>query len=535
MGMEKFEKMLLDKIKNQLSDWFDVQGANMPSDAELFRFLHSIKGTAGSVGFIAFTELAENLMVQLDEDGSRQWKQNDLKNFMHGLISLTYEYENDSRIKNIDANLPVIQIISEDISGIVLVKDALEENGWIVMPYTTPEKVFRSNYDFKPDLIIVDSRRTFGTGILEDFERHYGNSFIPVLVIGNVSSWKERAEAYKRGADDFVEIPFEMEELIARAGRLLKRKELFNQIALLDELTGLYNRRFLKDIFKRNIASLSRTNKVFCLAILDIDHFKEINDEFGHLTGDRVLSFIASQIKERTRGTDSSFRFGGEEFAIILPGTGIQEAEAILNRLLNEIRNHVFSENGKSFSVTFSAGIYLVNNDQVTLEDAIGGADRCLYMAKENGRSQVATKCGGGGEPFTKKLHVSIIDDDAIIRSMLSKIIRGMEVPGVHIHVEAFENGRLFFDSNQLTLEGEHFLILDGVMPVMDGLEVLQKVRKESEGTSVKILMLTARKNEYDIARALKLGADDYVTKPFSLTELEARIKVLIQRPNNGS
>ncbi|WP_409274063.1 diguanylate cyclase [Neobacillus sp. SCS-31] len=534
MELKKFEKMLLDKIKNQLSDWFDVQGASMPTDADLFRFLHSIKGTAGTVGLFAFTDLAENLMAQINEDGARQWKQENLKIFLNGLVSLTYEFENDSRQKNDDlaSHLPVIQIISEDISGIVLVKEALEENGWIVMPYTAPEKTLRSKYDFKPDLIILDTRERLGVSMLDGLEKHHANSFIPKLVIGGAGSWKERVEAYNRGADDFIEIPFEIEELIARAGRLLKRKELFDQTALLDELTGLYNRRFLHDIFKRNIAALSRTKKEFCLAVLDIDHFKEINDEFGHLTGDRVLASIASHIKERTRGTDSSFRLGGEEFAIILPGTGIKEAAAILNRLLDEIGNLVFMENGKSFSVSFSAGVIPISNESTTLEEAIGRADRSLYIAKGNGRSQVVAAEGSSGEPYKKPLHISVIDDDAIIRTMLSKIIKRMEVPGFQTDIEAFGNGMAFLDSNRLRLDGEHFLILDGVMPVMDGLEVLQKVRKEAMGTSVKVLMLTGRKNEYDIARALKLGADDYVTKPFSLTELEARIKVLIQRPN---
>lgn len=534
MELKKFEKMLLDKIKNQLSDWFDVERACLPNDAELFRFLHSIKGTAGTVGLEDFTDVTENLMEQINEQGNRQWKQENLKIFLNRLTSLTYEYENDFRLKN-SANgkhLPVIQIIGEDIAGIVFVKETLENNGWIVMPFTAPEKALKSKYDLSPDLIIIDGREPMGLYMLDGLEKHHAKQFIPKLVIGKEGNWKERMDAYNRGADDFIEIPFEIEELIARAGRLLKRKELFDETALLDELTGLYNRKFLKDIFKRNIAALSRTKKEFCFAVLDIDHFKHINDEFGHLMGDRVLSAIASHIKETTRGTDSSFRLGGEEFAIILPGTGIKEAESILNRLLDQIRSLEFMENGKSFSVSFSAGVFLISNDATTLEEAIGGADRALYQAKGNGRSQVATAAGNSGESFRKPLHISIIDDDAIIRSMLSKIIKGMDVPGFQTDVEAFENGRAFFESNRLGLEGEHFLILDGVMPVMDGLEVLQKVRKEAGDKLAKVLMLTGRKNEYDIARALKLGADDYVTKPFSLTELEARIKVLIQRPN---
>ncbi|WP_059172806.1 diguanylate cyclase [Bacillus sp. FJAT-27445] len=534
MDMKKFEKLLLNKVKNQLSDWFDVHEASLPNENELFRFLHSIKGTAGSVGLEALSDIAEDLMAQISENSKRQWKPDDLKTFLNGLISHTYEYENDSRLKNSESreHLPVIQIISADVSRIVLAKEALEKNGWIVMPYTALEKALRSKYDLRPDLIIIDNRESMGLAILDELEKHHSKHFIPKVVIGHGGRWKERMDAYKRGADDFIEMPFEMEELIARVGRLLDRKALFDQSALLDELTGLYNRKFLKDTFKRNLAALSRTKKEFCLAVLDLDHFKEINDEFGHLAGDQVLSSFAAFIKEKTRGTDSVFRLGGEEFAIVFSGTSIKEAESILNRLLEGMKKLVFSEKGKSFSVTFSAGLFLINSEATTLEEAIGEADRSLYSAKANGRAQVVTSDEKIGEVYKKPLHISVIDDDAIIRSMLSKIIKGMDAPNFQTDVEVFENGRKFLDSNRLGMKGDHFLILDGVMPVMDGLEVLQRVRKEAVGVPVKVLMLTGRKNEYDIARALELGADDYVTKPFSITELEARIKVLIQRPN---
>ncbi len=127
-------------------------------------------------------------------------------------------------------------------------------------------------------------------------------------------------------------------------------------------------------------------------------------------------------------------------------------------------------------------------------------------------------------------LNVSVIDDDKIIRTILVRIIKAMAFEDYELDLEVFEDGLQFFETRRLEAEGEHFLIIDGVMPVMDGMEVLQKVKKIGVGRNIHVLMLTGRKNKLDIERALKLGADDYMTKPFSIKELQARIERLIKR-----
>lgn len=532
MEIKKYEKMLLKRIKNQMSDWFDIQDAVLPTDGELYQFLHSIKGTAGTVGLIPLSDLSGRLMDGIEEGGSRQWSAQALRDYLSELSSMTYNYEAviDEGKERSDRNVPLIQIISRDIGLLVQIKDAMEDNGWIAIAYTSYEKAVRAQLDIRPDCIVIDSQGG-GMQALGHLGKLNRNQFMPTVLLGEGEDPKARMEAYRDGADDVIEKPFELNELKTRVGRLLERKKLFDHSTLLDELTGLYNRRFLDDAFKRNQSVLSRANKQFCLAILDLDNFKSINDDYGHLAGDRVLASFSSSLKEGIRASDISFRLGGEEFGIIFPDTGIKQAGIILGRLLEECKKTIFTENGKTFSVTFSAGIFLVNDEGISLETVLESADQAMYSAKRSGRARIAE--AEHGHPLSKKaLHISIIDDDAIICSMLSKIIGGLDAPYFQMDVAFFEDGRKFFDSGRLEEEGFHFLILDGVMPVMDGLEVLQKVRQEFAGRPVKVLMLTGRRNEYDIARALQLGADDYVTKPFSITELEARVKVLIQRPN---
>jgi two-component system, cell cycle response regulator len=532
LDTKKYEKLIFEKVKNQVVDWFDVKGVSLPDDDELFRFLHSVKGTAGTVGLISLADMADTMLEDVTEGGKKQWKREQLRDFLFNLISYVYEQENISDKKGncIGESLPIIQVISEDISEIVLLKESLEMQGWMVMGYTSYEQALGSQFDFKPDCMVIEIREKSGMSILEELINNGGKQYIPKLIVSPFNNVETRIEAFRKGADDFIEFPYDLEELTVRIGRQIEKKRLFDESALLDELTGLYNRRFLKDTFLRKKSLLARTKKSFCLSILDLDHFKKINDMFGHPVGDKVLSVFARYLKDSVRGTDSAFRIGGEEFALVFPDTDIEEAQLLLEKLLAGLSSLEINQSGQPISISFSAGVTVINREGTTLEEAFAAADQALYTAKEMGRSRIEPAIQEGSEVYKKTLFVSIIDDDAIIRSLLAKVLDRMDAANFQLDIELFENGRKFFEADRLHAEGEHFIILDGVMPVMDGIEVLQKVRKESKGRPVKVLMLTGRKNEYDIARALSLGADDYVTKPFSITELEARIKVLIQR-----
>lgn len=128
-----------------------------------------------------------------------------------------------------------------------------------------------------------------------------------------------------------------------------------------------------------------------------------------------------------------------------------------------------------------------------------------------------------------KSLFISIIDNDTMIQTMLVRILNLMNIEQFELDIKAYEDGISFFESNRLNEAGEHLLILNGVMPIMDGIEILQKVKGDSS-KHVYVLMLSGRKSQSDIEKALKLGADDYVTKPFSIKDLQVRVQEIIQR-----
>ncbi|MEH6954939.1 response regulator [Neobacillus drentensis] len=151
---------------------------------------------------------------------------------------------------------------------------------------------------------------------------------------------------------------------------------------------------------------------------------------------------------------------------------------------------------------------------------------KSVYLFESEGRSFMDLNNRSTKMP----LNVSVIDDDKIIRTILERIIKAMAFEDYELNLEVFEDGLQFFETRRLEAEGEHLLIIDGVMPIMDGMEVLQKVKKIGVWGNIHVLMLTGRKNKLDIERALKHGADDYMTKPFSIKELQARIERLIKR-----
>jgi len=215
-------------------------------------------------------------------------------------------------------------------------------------------------------------------------------------------------------------------------------------------------------------------------------------------------------------------------FVIIFPQTANEEARNKLTELIKIFSTKSFTYEQQHFSVSFSAGVYTVHDESITPKEAFEEADSSLYEAKRLGRARVESIQKTSIKK--KYLNVSVIDDDIIIRTILTKILQSMDFPLYDLHIAVYEDGDSFLNSNRANENIAHFLILDGVMPTMDGIDVLKKVKKGSNADCFTVLMLTGRKSSGDIATALKLGADDYVTKPFNITDLQARMERLIKK-----
>jgi two-component system cell cycle response regulator len=217
---------------------------------------------------------------------------------------------------------------------------------------------------------------------------------MPVLVLTGSEVAEKQVEVFHAGGNDFVAKPIVEEVLMARIRSLLLIKQQFaalkrqteamHRLAITDSLTRVYNRRYLLDHGEQFLAN--RGNYPVAAVLLDIDHFKKINDNLGHITGDRVLETLGRLLRDRLPENALAVRFGGEEFAVLIPNCVAREAEICAEQLRQEIEDL----NPANVAVTVSIG--LATNQQhpaMALTQLLNHADKALYAAKAQGRNKV--------------------------------------------------------------------------------------------------------------------------------------------------
>jgi diguanylate cyclase (GGDEF)-like protein len=224
--------------------------------------------------------------------------------------------------------------------------------------------------------------------------------FVPVLVASHKSETSERVRGLQLGADDYLPRPCDPAELLARAKALLRNKSTHDKIRKLqvsleqmvvsDQLTGLHNRRYLMDRLTQEMQRADRHNEPLAFAMIDLDGFKPINDQFGHVVGDKVLRAVGSAVARCVRVSDIAARYGGDEFAIILPQTPPEGAMRVVERVLRSVSELTLQdENGAAVKVTASLGLaYYPAEDLETPEDLVHSADGALYGAKRSGKNR---------------------------------------------------------------------------------------------------------------------------------------------------
>jgi diguanylate cyclase (GGDEF)-like protein len=280
--------------------------------------------------------------------------------------------------------------------------------------------------------------------------------------------------------------------------------------------------------FGQFYAELTRLGTPYSLAMIDLDQFKKVNESQGYFAGDERLQKFAAFVRRQVRSNDVLTRVEGDTFALLLPNTVSTNAVRLLQRILHASKNSTL----ESFPFTFSASVMEVDLSEEQVEVCIKKLESALQEAKSSGGGRVA-EVKQDKVALTQTVKIAVVDDDPIIRSVLSQILRKITVPlQRNIEFRTFPDGLDFLESDWGADNCPYLIILDGMMPKMDGLEVLQKIRKERRRDRYSIMMLTTRKNDSDIERAMQLGADDYMTKPFKMAELEARIESLIMRMN---
>ena len=217
-----------------------------------------------------------------------------------------------------------------------------------------------------------------------------------VIVITGYTGDYSYEEAIHKGADDFVFKPVRFEELLLRLKRVLREQKLtqernitlaqLRELAITDNLTQLYNSRHFYAQMENEINRYNRYQRPLSLLLIDVDHFKDYNDTHGHLEGDKVLYQIAQLIQSCLRTMDSAYRYGGEEFTVILPETPCKAAMAVSERINNLVKNELFIENIQQ-NLSVSIGVTEYKSGETTIE-FMRRADKAMYVAKKSGRNQ---------------------------------------------------------------------------------------------------------------------------------------------------
>ncbi|WP_022856033.1 GGDEF domain-containing protein [Thermodesulfobacterium thermophilum] len=217
--------------------------------------------------------------------------------------------------------------------------------------------------------------------------------FLPVILLTTKDDLSLAEKTLYEIVDDLIRIPIEKIELKAKLYILLRTRLytlILEQETVKDPLTGAYNKRFFYKMLENSFEDFKRYEKKFSIIFIDIDNFKKINDQYGHITGDLVLKTLVMIIKKNLRKNDLVFRFGGEEFVVLLAETDAQQAIEIAERIREAVAKEQIEINpNQTLSITISCGVAAINKDIVTPQDLIEIADNAMYKAKKEGKNRV--------------------------------------------------------------------------------------------------------------------------------------------------
>jgi diguanylate cyclase (GGDEF)-like protein len=307
-----------------------------------------------------------------------------------------------------------IVIVDDMPDNLRLLAGILKDWGYKVRPAPNATRALATIQKEPPALILLDIMMPDMDGyeVCRQLKADQRTSDIPIIFLSALNEVFDKVKAFKAGGVDFITKPFQVEEVLARVRTHLiiraqqealakKNQELekknsliteqakkLEQLATKDHLTGLSNRRDFQDKTNREVERVKRNQKPFAMIMIDIDHFKQVNDTHGHDFGDKVLAAVGHGLEKMLRAQDIVARWGGEEFIALLPETDADGAQHVAEKIRKEIaagRHHL---EDISISITVTMGIAMFDGFG-SLEDCIKKADHALYVGKKEGRNRV--------------------------------------------------------------------------------------------------------------------------------------------------
>lgn len=286
-----------------------------------------------------------------------------------------------------------VSILDDDLLLAEHYSWVLKSAGIEVQVIRDPDQIIAELLAFKPDVLLLDMHMpAFSGAEISGVIRQYDSlSSLHITFLSAEHDIHQQLQALSYGADDFITKPISNQNLVTTVGLRLARNRDIKSLIERDSLTGLVKHGAIKDVVASEFERTSRNGEHFCVAMLDLDHFKQVNDRYGHGLGDVVISTVATLLRKRLRRSDKAGRYGGEEFMVVLPKCSALDAKILLSSILKSFREIHFSAAESHFSCSFSAGLVCSSESYSDAEAMMNAADQVLYKAKHQGRNQVCT------------------------------------------------------------------------------------------------------------------------------------------------
>ncbi|MHB1890890.1 MAG: response regulator [Acidimicrobiales bacterium] len=415
--------------------------------------------------------------------------------------------------------------VDDDPAVLAALVAILEPAGIVVTGVTEPERFWATLRESAPDLVVLDLDMPVvsGTELCRLLRADPRWSALPVVFLTSHVGRDTIEAIFAAGADDYVPKPVGGPELVTRITNRLERTKILQARAETDPLTGLANRRKFESQWTRLQAMAERYGQPLSFALLDLDHFREVNNRYGHEVGDVVLKHIGRLLSECFRGEDVVARWGGEEIALAMYGMSRSDGVRRVTDALRAISEKTMATpDGQSFRVSFSGGVSEHKVDGATLLDLYRRADEALYAAKALGRSRVLP----AGEwrdvhGYDRLVDVVVVEDDDVVAELLAHALADSGYRSLCVN-DGQAAVELLTDASR---QPPRLVLLDISLPSLDGFAVLEHLRRTGMLEATRVIVLTARSSEEEILRALAAGAFDHVGKPFSLPVLMHRVR----------
>lgn len=425
-------------------------------------------------------------------------------------------------------NQPLLLVLNEDPVLRLFLKYYFEkQNGMIIKELNSPMEALEYFYKEYPHCVIVNGSyiSKMGLEVFESFSHLCQENYIPILITLDNDNLTLRKECITL-ADEVMVCSKKLDDLVIRViYHLKKRSRIMDQI-LIDPRTGVKNEKFLAKEVERQIKDMKRSYEQFSLVYVQLDELTAVRKTYGYAFGHQIVKELGGFIQNSIRPSDSIFGYQNEGFVIVLPKTVKVDAGKLMNRLIKQFAELRFQTSEGEISFTFSVKVVDFVDPSQSVEQCISLMSFPKNQATEDRKAIVVDGTTTDVDSFTlRKLKIGIIDDDRLIRELLKSQLKDIEVPDYEVEIKAFSDGEEFFNDPWHRQNERFLLIIDRIMPKMDGLEVLERIRTQYDRRRYLCLMLTSKDSEADITLAIQRGANDYMIKPFSMQELRARIK----------